>query len=283
MPEEEAAATEVEAGSVEATPDLTASIPEWRAGLPAEVRDLEMITKFDAADNPFHSLVNGFIGAEKALGADKVVVPGRDASDEDRRAFYTAIGCPEDLDGYTAPTENISEGFNVDLFNDLRVEAHRLGVSAQAYAGLSRALDARQREADTEAIESHNRQVGEWEEQLKKSWGEAFEQNMLLANHVVSSFGGEPLMELIKNSGIGSHPVFLEALAKMGKSIAEDEIVGGGGAQSFAKTPEMAESEWEALQLDEGFMKALKDQNDPAHKAAVERQTKLFQQMHPGE
>lgn len=265
---------------VESTPPAT---PEWRAGLPEDVRDLESLTKFDKAENPFQALVNGFIGAERAIGADKVVLPGKEATEEEQRQFYTRIGCPESIDGYAPPTENISPQFDADLFNDMREDAHRMGLTPQQFAGVARAFDARQTaHAERLTTDRANRDE-KWDAEIRQKYGDAYDQNTTLARSVVSEFGGDEMFDLLESAGLSNHPLVVDFCAKVGRTMAEDEILGGGGAQTFVNTPDSARSEWQALTLDKEFVKALQDNNDPGHKAAVEKQTKLFQQMHPGE
>lgn len=268
--------------TAEATQESTAAVPEWCAGLPEEIRAAESLAKFDNSDNPLVALANGYLGAERAIGADKVVLPGREATDEQRREFYTKIGCPESVDGYQPPTENISEQFDPSLFESLREDFHRLGVTPQQAAGLARALDAKQA-AQLEQMEASGvKQMEQWEQDLRVEYGDAYDQQTELARGVVNSFGGDALVELLDQTGLGSHPVMVKAFADIAKVMAEDEILGGGGAQSFARTPQQASDEWDALQLDQGYMAALTDSNSPGHRAALEKQTKLFQAMHPG-
>ena len=282
MPEENEETQSEATETPEATEESTSTVPEWRAGLPEEVRDLEMITKFDGAENPIHSLVNGFIGAERAMGADKVVLPGKDATDEVKREFFTRLGCPETAEGYKPPTENISSHFDVELFNRLREPAHRLGVSDQQMAGLARALDAEQ-VGRLEQMEQHGTQQGEkWEQELRVMYGDAFEQNTELARSVATHFGGDEFIKLLDQTGLGDHPLVVDTMHKIARTMSEDEIVGGGGGQSFINTPEQAEAELAALKQDKDHMEAYGDAQHVAHAEAVARVQKLYQQMHPG-
>lgn len=272
---------EVEDQPAVAAPDVTPAVPEWRASLPEEIRNSESLTKFDGAENPLVALASGYLGAEKAVGADKVVLPGQGATDEEMRSYFTAIGCPESIDGYAPPTENISEHFDTALFDNMREDAHRLGVTPQQLAGLARSFDARANMHREQTTADQVRQNEQWDADLHQKYGDAYDQNTELARGVLNAFGGEELLAIIEAAGLSSNPVVVEAFHKIGRTMAEDEILGGGGAQTFTNTPDQAQEEWRTLQLDTDFMAALQDQNHVGHKAAFEKQTQLFQQMHP--
>jgi hypothetical protein len=146
---------------------------------------------------------------------------------------------------------------------------------------VARAFDARQAaRAERLAVERAN-QDEKWDAELRQKYGDAYDQNAQLARGAVEAFANEELFDLLETSGLSNHPLVVDFCAKVGRAIAEDEILGAGGARVMVNTPEQAGSEWQALQLDKDFMKALLDQNDPGHKAAVAKQTELHQQMHP--
>lgn len=272
---------ETEDTAADTTTDVTPAVPEWRAGLPEEIRGAESLVKFDDAENPLIALANGYLGAEKAVGADKVVLPGQGATDEEKRAFWSAIGCPESVDGYTPPTDNISKHFDADLFDTMREDAHRLGVTPQQLAGLSRAMDARAVMRMEQAETKQTQQIEQWHAELHQKHGDAFDQNMELVWNTAHDFGGEEFVTLLKETGLNNHPVMVNTLVKFARAMAEDEIMGGGGAQRFANTPEQAMTELNALKLDPEHMKAWGDPNHPGHKTAVAKETALFQQIHP--
>lgn len=69
--------------------------------------------------------------------------------------------------------------------------------------------------------------------------GEKFAASIALANKAVSAFGGQELFDILKASGLGSHPVVVKAFARAGKAIAEDTSAGtSNGAAPSATTAE---------------------------------------------
>jgi hypothetical protein len=54
---------------------------------------------------------------------------------------------------------------------------------------------------------------------------EAFQRNAELAKRVVHKFGGEEFMKELDRTGFGNHPELLRVFYRIGKSMAEDQLV----------------------------------------------------------
>jgi hypothetical protein len=283
MPEEETAVVEnpVEAAPVAADPDAPSF--SWRDNLPDGIDQTDpslAMVNGTSATEVINQLAGMHLNAQKMIGRDKISIPGKDASDEEMRHYMTQTGCPETVDGYTAPTENVSEKFDADLFNASREEAHRLGMSPAMLAGMSRFLDKRQSEAAEEQTVAAATQMKEWEAVIQKEHGDAFAQNTAMAKAIIHEYGGDDMESLIEERGFGSHPALFNMLSKIGRALGEDEVVGQGGTHSFISTPDQATAEWAELQRDSEFMERLNNAG-PGHADALEKQTQLFKLMHP--
>lgn len=103
----------------------------WRAGLPAELRDHEWLKGF--------SKVGEFATAALELKgrADKAIVPpGEQATEEERTAYYKALGVPDTVDGYTFDSAQVPEGFKLTdevtaWVKDFAHKNHLTGAQAQ--------------------------------------------------------------------------------------------------------------------------------------------------------
>jgi len=69
----------------------------------------------------------------------------------------------------------------------------------------------------------------------------------------------------------------------VGKAIANDEIVGGGGRQGFLMSPSEAKQEIAQKKQDPNFMKAYQERDHVGHKEAVADMQKLFASAYPAE
>ena len=263
------------------TTEATETTPfDWRAGLPDDMREDPSLQTIHGENNEeiISALAKQHINSQRAMGLDKVALPGKNASDEEVREYYTKIGCPESLDGYVVPTEGLSDQFDTELYESAREEAHRIGMRPDQLAVMARFMDSRQAEAREKAAEANTAQIAEWEEKLRVEHGEAFEENTAMAKHIVHEFGSEELEKLLEDRGLGSHPALFNMFAKIGRAMGEDEVLGLGATHEFANTPGQATEAWDILKGDEKFMAMLIDAKHPGHKGAVEKQTKLFQQ-----
>lgn len=283
MPEEETAVKETTEAVTTPAPDPEAPSFSWREHLPDDIQnDPSLQTIHGTTEREIISaLAKVTVNAQKVIGLDKISIPGKDASDEEQRLYMTRLGCPETPDGYVAPTENIGEKFDVELFNSAREEAHRLGMTPGQLAGMSRFLDKRQDEAREATATATATQIQEWETAIQKEHGEAFSQNTAMAKAIIHEYGGDEMEALLEERGLGSHPALFNMLTKVARALGEDEVVGQGGTHQFVNNPRQARDEWAALQLDEKFMAIYQTDGVAGHKEAVSRVQGLFKLMHP--
>ena len=66
--------------------------------------------------------------------------------------------------------------------------------------------------------------------------GEAFKANVEHAKRAVERFGSPELKSALDNTGLGNHPELVRAFMRIGKAMAEDKFVHGGGATSAGES-----------------------------------------------
>lgn len=253
---------------------------DWRAGIPDEIREHASLKDLDGVG----ALATKLISAEGMIGRDKVVVPTKTSSDDERRQFYTAIGCPEKADGYEVPTENMPENMQLDEAQTkaFMSEAHKMGLTKQQAAHLIRYDATRHATALAQLVETQSTARTEGEATLKKDFGNAYDQNIALAKRAISELGSESLAKALTESGFGDHPEMIKMMAKVGQFIAEDSVI-GGGPQSFELSPEDAKAKIAANESDKEFMAAYMDTTGmhAGHKAAVAERKRLYEIAYP--
>ena len=251
----------------------TTSAPDWRASLPDDIKADPSLESFKDVS----SLAKSFIATKSMVGADTVKVPGKNATDAERNAFYAKLGRPEKPEGYILPTEGMPENFKADegRLASMREAAHRAGISDQQFAALAR--------ADATFLAE---QMGQFEQgqtatreqnvnALKREWGKAFDQNLALAKRAVTFSGGDELAKVLDESGFGNHPAVIKAMAKMGRMIADDEVIGGGRSASMVLSPAEANSRIMGLYADDKFMAAYRSKHHAGHEEAVKKMREL--------
>ncbi len=249
---------------------------EWRATLPEDIANHSAIKDIKTVEDLAKSTIN----AQKMVGADRVSIPAKDAGDEAWSEFYTKLGRPEQSDGYELPTENMPDTLSPEVHAALSSEAHRLGLNKQQYAGLVRHMvtTAHEKQQGNAKAQDENRQAAETE--LRNRFGSAYDQNLNLAKTAVEKFGGETLMSRLAETGLANDPELIEAFSKIGRLVAEDEVIGGGGGQSFMLSPEEAKSEIDRKLSDPDFRDNYFNGHLPGHKHAVQEMQKLYDLAH---
>ena len=89
-------------------------------------------------------------------------------------------------------------------------------------------------------------------------------------------------LPLPNGSVLGTHPLFVKALAELGEKLSEHDLMPGIPARTTLTTEE-AKRELEALNADQEHMKAYMDGNHPGHKQALAKRDTLYRYIHPGE
>ena len=273
---QEVAATE----NVEQAPALSGdplnNTPEtntdWKASLSDELRADKSLENIKDVS----SLAKSYIHAQKLVGADKIPVPNKHATEDDWNAVYKRLGRPETPDGYKF---NLPEDQKVDE-NGLKVfadHAHKLGLLPNQAEGLVKFYNEMQsnqlQEADSTALAGRQKAMDE----LQSEWGAAYKQKVDQANNVVASVFPQGFMStnLADGTKLGDHPAVIKAFADLASKMGEDKIPQAEGPTYL--TPKQIDKEIATLQAPGS---AYWDKNHPNHGIAVEEVQALFEQKH---
>lgn len=250
---------------------------DWLGSVSDEIRNDPSMADIQNIEG----LAKGYVHAQHMIGSDKVVLPGKDATDEQLSEFYNKLGRPETADGYETPTENMAMEIDAQLAGNFFEEAHRIGLSKTQAAALMRWQAEQGAEMQDEYAQRGERSQAEAVEVLQKEFGDAFDEKLNLARDAALQFGGEELMEVMDSTGLGNHPEVIKAFAKIGRAMASDEVVGGGGRQNFRMSPAEAKMAIESKKQDPNFMKAYTDKDTAGHAGAVKEMSDLFTLAYP--
>jgi hypothetical protein len=249
--------------------------PDWKATLPDDIKShASLATLKDVND-----LAKGYVNAQQLIGAKRIALPGEKATDAEREEFYKAIGRPESLEKYTEGTVKPREGLTVDQAGlaKAKEQMFKLGLTDAQQKGI---MDFYL----TGLNESHGKLTGDLEasrvqaeEALRKEWGQSYEVNLGIAKNVLTHFGDEQTATEL--SGVlGNNPGLIKLLHKFGATLGEDQAL-SKKFSAEAGTPAAAQARIIELQKDTAFQKALNDNTDPGHKAAVELWTQVHRQL----
>jgi len=245
-------------------------IPDnWRDAIPDEVK----------SDPSFQSIVDvaglakSYVNAQKMVGADKIVVPGKHATPDDWKAVYNKLGLADSLDSYEIDIPKEGE-IDEEMQKEIKETFFKAGVLPnQAQEILKWYVDnsAQQTEnAQKQEAAAQEEAVGE----LKKEWGQAYDSNVQKARMAIKDVDSVELNEWLDKSGNGNNPVLIKAFAKIGDHLKEDTIE--DGETNKALSPGDAETEINNILSNR--VHPYHNKMHANHGAAVQEVQKLHQQ-----
>lgn len=207
----------------------------WRDSLPAELKDHASLK--DVKDVP--GLAKQFVDTLSAQG-QMIRIPGPDAGDEARSAFYSKLtekvpgliptpdpdnadqmsalykrmGRPDEVTGYDHP-----EGVDATQMVEFATLAHSLGLSKTQYNKMVGSLH----EFTTKQADVANDAFVAAQRALKQEWGIVYEDNMQLVNSVMKGTGApDEMMEMAANGKLP--PEATKWLFNIGKQLGTEGI-----------------------------------------------------------
>lgn len=193
----------------------------WRAGLPKDLQGNEKFSGFKTVGD----FAKAFLEREEEIGK-RVLIPGDGASEEEKRAYKTALGIPASADGYkfegVLPEAMKPQEFDAWLRN-LAYENDMTPAEAQVIRDV---LANQYRERVKQEADARKEQERKSEETLREEYGQDYDKNVRLA-HRVAALGGEDFMTHLDETGLGNDPRLVRAFVKFGNLVAEDVLVTG--------------------------------------------------------
>lgn len=169
---------------------------------------------------------------------DETLTPEQKAAKaaEDAKAAGDAPKAPpEKYDAFTLP-----EGVTLAADSEAKViaAAKALNLPQEGAQQLANAAVEMQKSFATsmEAKIAEVRSGWEADSRADKEFGgDNFDVNLAVANTAVKAFGSPAFRQLLKDSGVGSHPEFIRTFLNIGKSISQDTTVTGGDGTPSAE------------------------------------------------
>lgn len=209
---------------VQAEPAVAPSAPRsWLDDLPEDLRNEPSLRHVpDPA-----TLAKNYVNAQRLIGADKVPVPGKSATDDEWREVWRKLGAPEDPQQYELERNELFDDTSFDAFRNKAYEVGLNNRQAQAIADLYKEqISNAQAVADQRTEEI--RFTGEQE--LRQEFGQYFEERMTMAQDAARTIFGDPALfdeiRLADGRFLGDDPRIIRGLVKMREMLGEDAIVG---------------------------------------------------------
>ena len=198
---------------------------DFKSLIPEDYKEEKSLQNFSNMDD----FVKSYLHSQKLVGADKIPVPNKMATDEDWKAVYDRLGRPETPDGYKydLPKETKLEEKTLKAFSE---EAHKLGLLPKQAQGIINYYNSLAEQTEQAATVNEEAARAEAEVELRKEYGPAYDLKIAQArNLATNTFGADFLRntKLEDGSVLGNHPQVVRAFADLASKMSEDGIVQG--------------------------------------------------------
>jgi hypothetical protein len=266
------------------------SAQDWKEAITnPDIKGHPSLADFKGIDG----LATSYVHQQKLIGADKVVVPGKDATAEDWEKVHTALGRPDAPTGYDFSELQVPEGLPWDERVALGVidAAHKAGLNQRQLRGVLGRYMELQNEQYQADVNSARETTEQYRAQLKEKYGAAFPAKIDLANRAFAAAAGSPerveairTIALADGTMFGDSPLFVDLFATIAEEgLTEDVLHGEKGGQRMTKTPAEAKEEIARRQRDTGLQAVLADSGHPDHDRELEKDRQLYQMAYPEE
>jgi hypothetical protein len=228
--------------------------------------------------NNMEDFVKSYLHAQKLVGADKIPVPNKHATDEDWNEVFKRLGAPETPEDYQYNLKDVELDQNqVQEFNKT---AHQLGLLPKQAEGLIKFYNEMNGNIAVSEEEAASQAQLVTETELKKEFGPQFAKRLDQAKKLaVNSLGSDFLENTFLKDGsrIGDNIKVIKAFSELADKLSEDEIIKGDGSEYM--TAKDIEKEINEL-TQEGS--AYWSKTHPNHQKAVQEVLKLREMLNGG-
>ena len=263
--------------------DKTPAAINWRDHVGDDLKTHAALAKIENVEGMARSLVS----AQQMLGNrdpnSLMTIPAADDA-EGRRAALTKLGLPDDVSGYKLTAIDNGVPFmapDTQLAKDWIAFSHKEGLlpehSNAAYGFLADYMT--KQHADAVTKNAHDAETAA--NSLRAEWGpEKFDENVKIADFAVEKLGGDELRQQFNDAGLGTSPVLMKALLRVGTMLAEDSnATGDSPAPHFGSgvTPDEARARGKSLLQD-----AMNEKNPQKARQINEEAQDWFKRANPG-
>lgn len=206
----------------------------WREFLPEDIRQEKCL------DNVKHigTLAKNYVNAQKMVGANKIAIPGENATQAELDEFYNKLGRPEKAESYSTDGITLPQGVQLDsdTIKEFKEFAHQNGLSQKVFAAVV-AFDAAR--AASAAAKAKQAADAEYDATLTRLQGDGnFQQTVAQCDKALSEFG---LTEEFGRLGLLNNYTIITAMAKIGARISESRLITGSEVKATDPTSQLEE------------------------------------------
>ena len=268
---------DVDSGEDEAVEGELPKSGNWYDNLGPDYRSDPDITKYKSLEE----YAKGNREVRKMVGKDKLIVPGKDASQEELDTFYNKLGRPEELTGYNVPQMDVPDEITTaetDM-ETFKTKAHEIGLTDAQFQALYQMQMEMTIGKYQQGVDQGNSMAANTEKALRSEYGDAYEAKVDGAQKVINTFfKGQEMHPAF--GALSSDTGFVRAMATIAEKLGEDVM---HGETRNTLTPVEAQKEWDSIiGGNHALSAAYFDSLAPEHQAAVDKVISLQQMASAG-
>jgi len=250
---------------------------KWLEGVDEVIRNDPSMRSIKTVE----SLAKSFVNSQKMIGADKVVIPGETATDQDWSVFFDKVGRPANASEYkleVADGTKIDEGF----FTGFKDVAHKAGLSNKQLSTLFDWYSGEAQKISEKSVVDVQAEAQGKVNALVEKWGEAADKNMTIAKTAVIEIDKTiPGFSQFLDEGHGNQPFIIELMHLVGKNFMEDTMKNSNVVSGFTTiSPDDAQKKIDSIRGDKKH--PFNDKLHENHGKAVQELQSLYELKHAG-
>lgn len=216
--------------SDQSQPQETTSV-DFQTLIPEEYREERSLQNFQNMND----FVKSYLHSQKLVGADKIPVPNKMATDDDWNEVYKRLGRPNSPDEYQyqLPEQNKLDDATLKAFSE---QAHKLGLLPKQAQGIIDYYNGLAQQSEQSSSMQQETARLEAETVLRKEYGPAYDNKINAAkNLATNTLGAEFLRDTVLQDGsrLGDNPQVVKAFATLAEKLSEDNLVQGDVASAM--------------------------------------------------
>ena len=239
--------------------------------IPEDFREEKALDNF----NNMEDFVKSYLHAQKLVGADKIPVPNKHATEEDWNEVFKRLGAPSDPNDYKYDLKD--QEMDSEAVQEFNKTAHRLGLLPKQAEGLIKfynEMNVNNAASQEEAAAQSQMNV---EAELKKEFGPQYNKRLDQAKRLAVNSLGQDFLEntyLKDGSRLGDNLQVIKAFSNLADKLSEDPIIQGDGT-SYMTAKDIEKEITELIQEGSAYW----DKNHINHQKAVDEVLKLREML----
>jgi len=261
--------------ATETTQATTSPRDQFIQSLPEEFRADPIFANFD----DWGGVAKSYANAAKLVGMDKnqILAMPKENTPEAMAPIWDKLGRPADTKGYDI--EQYKEVLPPEVLGKYADIAHKNGVSKSAFNSMISEFVNESVTGQKLMAEQQEQQVGQWQAEVKKEFGAAYDDKLNFAKKAVESFG---LTDVIKeNPSMFEHPAIIKAFVAIGEKTSEGMVLSNGSVNHGKLAPAEAQMELAKFNSDQNNINAMLDKSHPQHEFVMKKRSDLFKFAYP--